>query len=207
MKTRALVVVMASLIMLATSWASSVAQGESAPAKDERTWKGSHWTWGVGGVVNKLPLALSTFNVPLQYVSYEHTFGDDPEAPLKVSVSPGLYGFYGFFPVPSLESSIVYDPGQIGGRLAVGAFYDILVGGHWGMSTKLGAVIHRKYELDLVLVPVGQEHPKVVYDYQIWKIWELNKNEYHGKDPETGEEIWDQTIEFPYFGLLFTVHF
>ena len=200
MAKRAVVVATVSLLVLASS-VSVLAQGGSTPKKGERTWTKSHWGWGVGGVVNRLPIAVSTFNVPLQYICYEHTFGDNPEAPFKTSVSPGLYGFYGVFPVPSLESSIIYDPGPVGGRLSVGAFYDILVGGHWGMSVKLGSIIHRKYELDLVLVPVGEEHPRVIYS----ELLDARKLKENKQDPETGE--WGQTIEFPYYGLLFTVHF
>ena len=205
MKTRAVVLATVSLTVLAISWASALAQRESAPIKGERAWERSHWTWGFGGVVNHLPLPVSTFNVPLQYVSYEHTFGENPAAPVKVSVSPGLYGFFGFLPIPALESSVIYDSGPVGGRLAVGGFYDLLVGGHWGMTTKLGTIIKRKYELGIIFVPVGEEHPEVLYE-EIWDIGHLRENKSH-KDPVTGEEIWDQTIEFPYYGLLLSIYF
>ncbi len=201
MKTRAAVVATVSLSMLVASWTGAFAQGEHAPAKAERTWKTGQWMWGVGGVVNHLPLPMSTFNVPLQYACYQHTFGENPEAPVKVSVSPGLYGFFGFLPVPSLESSIIYDPGPVGARLGVGAFYDLLVGGHWGMTAKLGTIINRKYELGLIVIPVGEEHPKVVYE-EMWNIGQLRENK---QDPVTGE--WDQEIEFPYYGLLLSVYF
>ncbi|PKL92034.1 MAG: hypothetical protein CVV21_04615 [Candidatus Goldiibacteriota bacterium HGW-Goldbacteria-1] len=153
----------------------------------EKEDKTGFWVIGAGGAVNSLPLASSKFTLPLIYVAYE---GVNKKA-LGIFDASWSFGLYDF--MPEAEIALILPVKPIDFRLSVGAYYDIIIGGHAGVLVKAGAILNKTYSFDLMVIPIGTQ-PSVSYSESLsqQKIVENDGN--HG-------------LEFPVFGVLTSIRF
>lgn len=115
-----------------------------------------HYTWGVGLVVDRLPVSMASLIIPLSYFSYERQFAD-PVKPVRGAIEIGTYGFYGILPLPELGANM-YVGGEdkaIQGKIGLSGFYDFFVGGHGGLAVKAGTILKNRFGFDFMVVPPG----------------------------------------------------
>ena len=147
----------------------------------------AHWGFGGGITVSSLPVASSEFKMPMTQLYYDYAFGNGIGSGSGIftpGLSVGVYGLNGFVPVPEVELLGLINEGEdLSLRLGLGGFYDILIGGHSGVSLKLGVVLNQEYQFDIISVPKGNP-PVKPYSELI----------------DGGPE----KITTPYFGILFS---
>lgn len=153
----------------------------------EKENKTGFWIIGAGGAVNSLPLAASKFTLPLIYVAYEgvnkRSLGN-----IDTSWSFGLYDF-----MPEVEFALIMPVKPLDFRLSVGAYYDIIIGGHAGVLVKAGAILNKTYSFDLMVIPIGTQ-PSVSYSESLSQQKIVKNDGSHG-------------LEFPVFGVLASIRF
>lgn len=150
----------------------------------------SVWGFGAGLTVGSLPVATSDFKMPITTLFYDYTLTNVNSfwnGFVKPGFSVGLYGLNGFVPIPETELYAMVNEGEdLSLRLGVGGFYDILIGGHSGLTLKAGVVINQDYQVDIISVPSAKQPVKP-----------------YSEIVDGGPE----NIKTPYFGLVFSWRF
>ena len=150
----------------------------------------SVWGFGAGLTVGSLPVATSDFKMPITTLFYDYTLTNVNSfwnGFVKPGFSVGLYGLNGFVPIPETELyAMVNDSEDLSLRLGVGGFYDILIGGHSGLTLKAGVVVNQDYQIDIISVPTAKQPVKP-----------------YSEIVDGGPE----NIKTPYFGLVFSWRF
>ncbi|HPI02285.1 MAG TPA: hypothetical protein PLB12_00075 [Candidatus Goldiibacteriota bacterium] len=153
----------------------------------EKENKTGFWVLGAGGAVNSLPLASSKFTLPLIYLAYEGV-NKKSLGNFDTSWSFGLYDF-----MPEAEFAVIMPVKPLDFRLSVGAYYDIIIGGHAGMLVKAGAILNKTYSFDVMVIPIGTQ-PSVSYSESLSQQKIVENDGKHG-------------LEFPVFGVLASIRF
>jgi hypothetical protein len=171
------------ILILMTLTISSFAQDFEKPKLLSK----AHWGFGGGITVSSLPVASSEFKMPMTQLYYDYAFGSSIASGngiFRPGLSVGLYGLNGFVPIPEAELlALINEEEDLSLRLGLGGFYDILIGGHSGISLKLGVIINKEYQFDIISVPKGNPPVKPY-------------SELVDGGPED--------IKTPYFGILFS---
>jgi hypothetical protein len=183
----------------------------------------THWGFGVGGVANRIPLALSTFNVLMSQIWYSYTLGD-PNAESRFATSVGAYGFLLIMPVPkvSIEYYLGKEDQGIQFKTALSGFYDIVVGGHAGLAAEVGMVIVNKFDISLFVVPAGTDSVTSYGQFIGLRTRDQARDDFV-KNREAGTFLCDYerrendkvvpevgkgcNVRFPYFGFLVGMRF
>ncbi|MEO7425464.1 MAG: hypothetical protein ABI036_09775, partial [Fibrobacteria bacterium] len=118
----------------------------------------NYWGFGIGYVFNRIPISLSTFNVPISDLWYSHIFGD-PDENTRIAGTVGFYGFQVLLPVPKFSVDMYYGKpsADIQYKGGVGGFYDVTVGGHGGLTGEIGVVLKNRVDLSFMAVPLGTD--------------------------------------------------
>ena len=199
--------------MLSTGFISAQEAGTGASQ--------THWGFGVGGVANRIPLALSTFNVLMSQIWYSYTLGD-PNADSRFATSVGAYGFLLIMPVPkvSIEYYLGKEDQGIQFKTGLSGFYDIVVGGHAGLAAEVGMVIVNRFDISLFVVPAGIDSVTSYGQFIGLRTKEKAEEDYV-KNKDQGEwlcnykkrniadtaDITGCNVRFPYFGFLVGMRF
>jgi hypothetical protein len=135
--------------------ASAAGQPESDSAAHSQQ---NYWGFGFGYVFNKIPISLSTFNVPISDLWYSHIFGD-PDERTRIAGTLGIYGFQILLPVPKASVDLYYGrpTDDIQYKGGVGGFYDVTVGGHGGLMGEIGLVLKNRVDVSFMAVPLGTD--------------------------------------------------
>ncbi len=159
-----------------------------------------HFATGLGAVVSDLPVASADFKVPVGTVYYERHFMN-PTSPIHTSAELGLFCFYGLLPFPELSANL-YIGGEdrdVQGKIGLGGFYDLAVGGHAGLMGKIGTVFKNRFDVSLFFVPIGNDATQ-------------SYGEFFGfESPDEASEAYannnNQHVVMPYYGFMFTVRY
>lgn len=154
----------------------------------------SYWGFGLGYVFTEIPISQSEFTVFMSELYYSY-YLSDPNASMRTALTLGAYGFALILPVPQVSAEFFLGaPTQdIQGKLGVGGFYDISVGGHAGMSLELGARLKDKVDVSFFIVPTGVDSKRDYLDFL-------------GLRDEDDKPTKPYVI-MPYFGLFLTFKF
>jgi hypothetical protein len=157
----------------------------------------AHFGYGVGMAFTKLPFLMSDLKLPLSSFYYDRQF-TDPRSFVRASAEIGLYGFTLVLPVPEVGSNLYIggEDSPIQGKIGVGGFYDIAVGGHAGILTKIGVVLANRIDLSIFVVPTGTDSKRSYQEFLGLESQE-KADAYFAK---TGHHVG-----MPYFGFLFTI--
>jgi hypothetical protein len=160
-----------------------------------------HYTWGLGLVVDQLPVSMATLDIPLSYFSYERQFAD-PCKPIRGGIEIGTYGFYGILPLPELGANM-YVGGEnkpIQGKVGLSGFYDLFVGGHGGLAFKVGTILKNRIGFDFMVVPPGlATDSKRSYQEALGLESKEKADEFY---KEHGYHV-----KLPYFGMIASLRF
>ncbi len=190
MKTTNLLIVSAFLIVVSAF---------SSEAKMGRTSR-KHLYFGAGMVVDDLPIAVADMKLPITNFAYDYSFMD-PEKKLRTSIEIGLYGFYGILPVPELGANVYIgsETNDIQGKIGLGGFYDISVGGHAGFAIKPGIIIKNRFEISLLCVPVGSDAKQSYKEFFGFETAE--------EADATAAKNDGKNVVMPYYGFLLGLRF
>jgi hypothetical protein len=157
----------------------------------------AHFGWGVGMAFSKIPFLMSNLKLPLSNFYYDRQF-TDPNNSIRASAELGLYGFSGIIPVPEIGSNLYIggEKSPIQGKIGLGGFYDIAVGGHAGIMAKLGAILANRFDLSVFVVPTGTDS-KQSYQEFLGLESKASADAYYA---QTGHHV-----AMPYFGFMFTI--
>jgi hypothetical protein len=138
--------------------AAAEASGPKAEAGAAAPGRQNYWGFGFGYVFNRIPISLSTFNVPISDLWYSHIFGN-PDEKTRVAGTLGFYGFQLLLPVPKASVDLYFGkPSEdIQFKGGVGGFYDISVGGHGGLMGELGVILKNRVDVSFMAVPIGTD--------------------------------------------------
>lgn len=163
----------------------TIAQAAPADSDDPyeaRASKTGYWILGGGAAVNSLPISASKFTLPLVYVAYESiskkSLGD-----FDSSWSFGLYDL-----MPEIEFGMTIPAKPFDFRFSAGGFYDVIIGGMFGVLCKAGVIINKSVEFDLMFIPIGSQ-PTVSYSESLAQQHIVENDGSHG-------------LKFPVFGVL-----
>jgi hypothetical protein len=151
----------------------------------EKESKTGFWLVGAGAMVNKLPLTAADFTLPMIYFSYESVY-KKMLGPLDFAWSLGFYDL-----MPELEFAVSMPMKPFDLRLSVGGYYDLVIGGAGGMLVKMGVVLNKTVQFDVLLIPIGTQ-PTISYSELL----------------STGKKVnYDGTngLKFPIFGALLSM--
>jgi hypothetical protein len=141
---------------------------------------------GIGGVADSWPVMNADYKFLLGNISLEHFFNANQRDWFRASIESGamLMQFFGPIPYASLNAYLS-GGGPFYFKMGVGGFYDAIFGGHGGIMTSVGIEFRRSLEIDLFMVPWGNQ-PNVSYvDFET----KLGEAGYEG-------------INFPYAGIM-----
>ena len=171
-------------------------------SQDDNGASQTHWGFSVGGVANKIPLSLSTFNVLMSQIWYSYTLGD-PNADSRIATSLGAYGFSLVLPVPkvSVEYYLGREDQDIQFKGGLGGFYDLVVGGHAGLVTELGIVIANKVDVSAFVVPIGLDSVRSYGEFMGFISEEEAKKEYEANKGKGFLCEKGCNVVFPYYGF------
>jgi hypothetical protein len=157
----------------------------------------AHYGWGVGMAFTKVPFLMSDLKLPLSTFYYDRQF-TDPANFIRASAEIGLYGFSMIIPVPAVGSNLYIgsESSPIQGKIGLGGFYDVAVGGHAGLLAKGGIIVANRFDLSLFVVPTGTDS-KQSYQEFIGIESRAKADAYYAK---TGHHV-----AMPYFGFMFTI--
>lgn len=191
MKTNKLLIVAAMLITM-----SSVLSSEAKMGRVSR----KHLYFGAGMVVDDLPVAVADMKLPITNFAYDYSFMD-PEKKIRTSIELGLYGFYGILPVPEVGANVYFgsETNDIQGKIGIGGFYDISVGGHAGFAIKPGIIIKNIFEISLLCVPVGSDAKQ---SYKEFFGFESSE-----EADMTAAKNGGKNVVMPYYGFLLGLRF
>jgi hypothetical protein len=155
--------------------------------------KRTHWGWEVGGVFSEFPVSKaidSGFAILMSHGYYSWDLGPSGGF-VQPSLSVGAYGFQLLLPVPEISlDATLGAPGQdLRGKISVGGFYDMFVGGHAGLTLSGGLLIKDRFNINLIMVPFGKDADR---DY-LYMAGIRNE--------ETACTKQDPCVEMPYFGI------
>jgi len=157
---------------------------DSYDVKDSKT---GFWILGGGLMVGSLPLSQSETNLPMVFFAYE-SIHKKMLGSMDFSWSIGFYDL-----MPEVEFAAIMPVKPFDVRIAVGGYYDFIIGGHAGMFFKAGMIINKLVGVDLVMIPIGTQ-PSVSYQDSI------EQGEIVPYDGENG-------LDFPIYGLLVSLRF
>lgn len=187
MKTKHLSRLATGLVAIGLNALLVHADVQNAPSK-------THHTFGMGLVVDRLPVSMANLTIPLSYYAWERQFVD-PMRRVRAGIEIGTYGFYGLLPIPELGTNM-YIGGEdqpIVGKIGIGGFYDIIVGGHGGLMIKAGIIAANRFDINLMIVPVGSDSKR-------------SYSEFLGLETKTeAKEYYDRHgyyVKLPYYGLM-----
>lgn len=171
-----------------TAAATSSAQPETHKAQQ------NYWGYGIGYVFNKIPLSMSTFNVPISDLWYSHIFGD-PSEKIRVAGTLGFYGFSLVIPVPRTSFDLYYGKPteDLQFKGGVGGFYDVAVGGHGGIDGEVGVVIKNRVDLSFMAVPLGTDSQRSYSEFLGLESKAEARQDY--------EDMHHHYVELPYFAV------
>jgi hypothetical protein len=155
----------------------------------------SFWGWGLGYVFTEIPISQSEFSVFMSKLYYSY-YLSHPHESMRTALSLGLYGFALVLPVPEVSADFYLGrPTQdIQGKLGVGAFYDIAVGGHAGVSAELGLRIKNRVDVSFFVVPAGLDATRDYLDFM-------------GLREDNWVDDGGPYVIMPYFGLFVGFHY
>lgn len=156
-----------------------------------------HFGLGAGMAFTNVPFSMSKLKLPLTYLYYDRQF-TDPTSPVRASVELGMYGFEGIVPVPELGSNLYLgsEESLIQGKIGIGGFYDIAVGGHAGVTVKGGVILANRFDFSLFVVPLGRDSKRSYLEV----IGAESKAE-----AQDGYAKEGHFVQMPYFGFLITM--
>jgi hypothetical protein len=192
---------MLGALAVASALPAAAQEGPAAPATAARdgeplTLKAqqNYWGFGLGYVFNKIPLSMSTFNVPISDLWYSHIFGD-PAEKIRVAGTLGFYGFSLVIPVPRTSFDLYYGKPteDLQFKGGVGGFYDVAVGGHGGIDGEVGVVIKNRVDLSFMAVPLGTDSKRSYSEFLGLESKAEAKQDY--------EDMHHHYVELPYFAV------
>lgn len=161
------------------------------------------WGAGLGLVFNSIPISNAKFSSPISHLYYSW-YVTDPNDAFRTAVSMGVYGFGVVLPVPKLsaEAYLGSPLNDIQGKVGVGGFYDLVVGGHGGLAIEAGVRIRNRFDISFVTVPTGSDSKR---DYREFMgiIDETTDEDKNGK-PDADET---PHVVLPYYGVLLGIAF
>jgi hypothetical protein len=141
---------------------------------------------GIGGVADSWPVMNADYRFLLGNISLEHYFNANQRDWLRGSIESGVMLMEFFGPVPYANLNAYFSGGgPFYFKIGAGGFYDAVFGGHGGVMVTLGIEFRRSLEIDLFMVPWGNQ-PNVSY------------TDFETKIDEDGY----QGINFPYAGIM-----
>lgn len=183
----------------ALSAASAFAQDAEGEATKSGPNDDTFWGAGIGLVFNSIPISDAEFVSPFTQLYYSW-YITDPNESFRTAVSMGLYGFGMVLPVPKVSAEMFLgSPNRdIQGKVGVGGFYDIAVGGHGGVALETGVRIANKYDITFVTVPAGTDSKRDYLEF----VGLRDKEEADAREA-AGKEF----VKMPYYGVFFSVVF
>ncbi|HKP96230.1 MAG TPA: hypothetical protein VJ385_10770 [Fibrobacteria bacterium] len=154
----------------------------------------NYWGFGFGYVFNRIPISLSTFNVPISDLWYSHIFGD-PGEKTRVAGTLGFYGFQLLLPVPKASLDLYFGkPSEdIQFKGGVGGFYDVSVGGHGGVAADVGVVLKNRVDVSFMAVPLGTDSKRSYSEFMGLETKE--------EAAETRAAAHGHYVELPYYAV------
>lgn len=141
----------------------------------ERENKTNFWIIGGGAMVEKLPLAIAEYTLPIIFVAYENIHKKSIGG-LDFSWSIGFYDL-----MPEIEFAITIPVKPFDIRISTGGYYDFIIGGHTGLLVKSGIILNKRIGLDVILVPIGTQ-PTVSYSQSLKQKKFVENDGTHGLD-------------------------
>lgn len=166
---------------------------------EDQTPDRSYWGWNLGGVVTELPVSQaikSGFAVFMADVYYSR-YLTSPTDNFRVASTLGLYGFNFIIPVPRIGLDVLVGKpsDEIQFKANIGGHYDLILGGHAGLSVGLGVVLNNRFDIGFQVVPIGIDSKR---DYLYMAGQRNEELDCTDKDP---------CVETPYFGLFVGMHY
>lgn len=179
--------------------ASLQADSEAAAAKAAPSPQ-NYWGFGFGYVFNRIPISLSTFNVPISDLWYSHIFGN-PDEKTRVAGTLGFYGFQILLPVPKVSMDLYYGKPteDIQFKGGVGGFYDVSVGGHGGVMGELGVVLKNRVDISFMAVPLGTDSKRSYSEFMGFETKE--------EAEQSRIEAHGHYVELPYYAVKMGLRF
>jgi hypothetical protein len=183
----------------ALAFSALTASAQSAPPPSIKTDKGvsgpndaTYWGAGVGLVFSSIPVSSAEFVSPFTQI-YHSWYVTDPNESFRTALSMGLYGFGMILPVPKVSAEmLIGKPTQdVQGKLGVGGFYDISVGGHGGIALETGVRLANKYDVSFMMVPAGTDSERDYLDFMGLR--------------EDGDVAKKPFVIMPYYGVFLSV--
>ena len=160
----------------------------------------NYWGFGFGYVFNKIPISLSTFNVPISDLWYSHIFGN-PDEKTRIAGTLGFYGFQLLLPVPkaSVDFYVGKPTEDIQYKAGVGGFYDVSVGGHGGLMGEFGVVLKNRVDISFMAVPLGTDSKRSYSEFMGLETKE--------EAAKSREEMHGHYVELPYYAIKMGLRF
>jgi hypothetical protein len=152
----------------------------------------TYWGAGVGLVFSSIPVSSAEFVSPFTQLYYSW-YVTDPNESFRTALSMGLYGFGMILPVPKVSAEmLIGKPTQdVQGKLGVGGFYDISVGGHGGIALETGVRLANRYDVSFIMVPAGTDSKRDYLDFMGLR--------------EDGDVAEKPFVIMPYYGVFLSV--
>jgi hypothetical protein len=155
------------------------------PNQDEyvvRENRTNFWIIGAGAMVEKLPISIAEYTLPLIFVAYENihkkSIGD-----FDFSWAIGFYDL-----IPELEFALTVPLKPFDIKISFGGYYDFIIGGNTGMLVKGGIIVNKTIGMDLIWIPIGTQ-PTVSYSQSLKQKKFVENDGSHG-------------LNFPIMGVL-----
>jgi hypothetical protein len=153
----------------------------------ERDTKTGFWLFGAGAMVNRLPLSASEYTLPMVYFAYESIY-KKMMGSLDFSWSIGFYDL-----MPEIEFGAILPMKPFDLRLSGGGYYDLILGGSAGTLWKLGIILNKAVQFDVLIIPFGTQ-PAVSYSESLKQHHIVNNDGQHG-------------LKFPVYGAMLSTRF
>ena len=153
----------------------------------ERDTRTGFWLLGAGAMVNRLPLSASEYTLPMVYFAYESIY-KKMMGTLDFSWSIGFYDL-----MPEIEFAVILPMKPFDLRLSGGGYYDLIIGGSAGTLWKLGVILNKYVQFDMLIIPFGTQ-PAVSYSESLKQHRIVNNDGNHG-------------LKFPVFGAMLSTRF
>jgi hypothetical protein len=175
--------------------------GETGPNQQ------SFWGGGLGLVFTSIPISQSQFTVIMSELHYSQYLGD-PNASMRTAATLGLFGFALILPVPkiSMEMYLGKPTQDVQGKVGVGGFYDIAVGGHAGVSAEIGVRLKNRVDATVYIVPAGIDSKR---DYLEFMGIRNKTDDNDGSKDGDGIPDYKETphVKMPYFGFFLSFNY
>jgi hypothetical protein len=172
----------------------------TTPAKLALAPSHSHVGTGLGIVVDDVPVATADLKIGISSLYWDRQFMD-PTSSLRTSVELGLYGFYLLLPIPQVSANMYFgsEENTIQGKLGVGGFYDVSVGGHAGLMVKTGVILKNRFDISFLVVPTGTDSEE-----SYGKLLGLDSEQ---EASENYRRNGNQHVVMPYYGMLVSIRY